>query len=124
MRILLCKSILKNEVSPLLKYFSRGDIKKYVNKVKKGLGTEIKGSTIPGTKIVKVYMTGTSTAGRMIVLIYVQKQYYLPVIVRLKKDKIVGRNLSTKNESFQELLEKNLEAVQQDLQNRDFEELE
>lgn len=50
-----------------MKYFSKGDIKKYAEKVKKGLGTEIKGSDIPNTKLVKVYMTGKRGAGRMIV---------------------------------------------------------
>ncbi|MFA6305972.1 MAG: hypothetical protein WC651_04610 [Candidatus Gracilibacteria bacterium] len=123
MRIILCHSILKREINPLLEYFSKGDIKKYVEKAERGLATEIKGSTIPNTKIVKVYMTGRGGAGRMIVLIYVKRDYYLPALVRLKKDKIVGMNLSKGNQAFQDLLNKNLSLIVQDLGEGNFDEL-
>ena len=106
-----------------LKYFSKGDIKKYVQRAERGLGSEIKGSVIPGTKLVKVYMTGKSGAGRMIILIYVRKEYYMPIIIRLKKDKIVGMNLSKGNQEFQDLLKKNLSLVVKDLEERNFDEL-
>lgn len=124
MKIILCHSVLDKEIKPLLKHFSRGDIKKNVLKVAKGLGVEVKGvSSIAGARLVKVYMTGKAGAGRMIVLVYVSKDYYLPVIVRLKKDKIVGHNLGKGNKAFQSLLEKKLVALMKDLENRDFEEL-
>lgn len=123
MRIILCHSILKREINPLLKYFSKGDIKKYVEKAERGLATEIKGTTIPNTKLVKVYMTGRGGAGRMIVLIYVKRDYYLPALVRLKKDKIVGTNLSKGNQAFQDLLNKNLSLIVQDLGEGNFDEL-
>lgn len=123
MRIILCHSILKKEINPLLKYFLKGDIKKYVEKAERGLATEIKGSTIPNTKLVKVYMTGRGGAGRMIVLIYVKKDYYLPALVRLKKDKIVGMNLSKGNQAFQDLLDRNLSLILQDLGNGSFDEM-
>lgn len=123
MRIILCHSILKKEINPLLKYFSKGDIKKYVEKAKRGLATEIKGSTIPNTKLVKVYMTSRGGAGRMIVLIYVKKNYYLPILIRLKKDKIVGMNLSKENQAFQNELKKNLILVEQNLRDGNFDEL-
>ena len=123
MRIILCHSILRKEINPLLKYFSKGDIEKYVEKAEKGLGIEISGSDIPGTKLVKVCMTGRNGAGRMIVLIYVKNDYYLPVIIRLKKDKIVGMNLSKTNQAFQDLLERNLDLAKKDLIERNFDEL-
>lgn len=123
MRIILCHSILKKEINPLIGYFSHGDIKKYVERAEKGLAVEIKGSTIPYTKVVKVYMTGRSGAGRMIILVYVKKDLYLPVVVRLKKDKIVGTNLSKENQAFQDLLQKNLNLVVKDLEEGNFDEL-
>lgn len=123
MRIILCHSILKKEINPLLKYFSKGDIKKYTEKAERGLATEIKGSAIPNTKLVKVYMTGRGGAGRMIVLIYVKKDYYLPALVRLKKDKIVGMNLSKGNQAFQDLLDRNLSLIVQDLGEGNFDEM-
>lgn len=123
MKIILCHSILNREINPLVRYFSKGDIRKYAKKAAKGLGIEIKGSTIPSTKLVKVYMTGKRGVGRMIVLIYVKKNYYIPVVVRLKKDKIVGTNLSKGNKVFQNLLEKNLSFVVKDLKEGNFDEL-
>ena len=107
----------------MLKYFSKGDIKKYVQKIQKGLGVELKGAIILGTKLVKIYMTGKAGAGRMVVLMYVKKNYYLPIVVRLKKDKIVGSNLSKGNKEFQQLLEKNICFVMEDLKLGNFEEL-
>jgi len=123
MKIILCHSILINELKPLLKYFSKGDIKKYVQKIQKGVGVELKGAIISGTKLVKIYMTGKAGAGRMVVLMYVKKNYYLPIVVRLKKDKIVGSNLSKGNKEFQQLLEKNICFVMEDLKLGNFEEL-
>lgn len=123
MKIILCYSILNREINPLLQYFSKGDIRKYAKKAAKGLGVAIKGSTIPSTKLVKIYMTGKSGAGRMIVLIYVKKNYYIPVLVRLKNDKIVGANLSKGNKAFQDLLKKNLDLVMKDLNEGSFDEL-
>ena len=123
MKIILCHSVLESEIKPLLKYFSKGDIRKNVLKVSKGLGSKIEGSLIPNTRLVKVYMTGRSGAARMIVLVYVRKDYFLPLVVRLKKDKIVGTNLAKGNRAFQALLEKNLNLVLKDLEEGDFEEL-
>lgn len=123
MKIILCHSILNREINPLVQYFSKGDIRKYAKKAAKGLGVEINGSAIPFTKLVKIYMTGKRSAGRMVVLIYVKKNYYIPVLARLKKDKIVGTNLSKGNKVFQNLLEKNLSFVVKDLKEGNFDEL-
>ncbi len=123
MKILLCHSILKREIKPIFENFSKEDIKKYVLKVADGLGNEIKGSFIPATKLIKVYMTGSKSAARMLVLVYVNKDYYLPVVARLKKDKIVGANLGKGNKEFQDILEQNLNLIMQDLEKRNFEEL-
>lgn len=123
MRIILCHSILKKEINPLLRYFSKGDIRKYVERAAEGLGIEIRGSAIPATRLIKISMTGTGGAGRMIVLIYVKKDFYLPTVVRLKKDKIVGTNLSKENQAFQDLLKKNLTLITHDLESGNFEEM-
>ncbi|MFA5820720.1 MAG: hypothetical protein WC873_01270 [Candidatus Gracilibacteria bacterium] len=47
----------------------------------------------------------------------------MPIIVRLKKDKIVGMNLSKGNQAFQDLLKKNLSLVVNDLNEGNFDEL-
>ena len=123
MKIILCHSILKREVVPLLDHFSKGDIKKFSEKAIKGLGIEIQGTIPPHTKLVKVYMTGKAGAGRMVVLILMRKELCIPIIVRLKKDKVVGSNLGKENQAFQKLLEKNLDGIMMDLKEKKYEEL-
>ncbi len=104
-------------------YFDKEDIKKYVQKVQVGLGVQLQGVGIDETKLVKIYMTSKTAAGRMIVLLYVQKKYYIPVVIRLKKDKIIGSNLGKDNKYLQILIEKNLDLIMKDLRNGDFEDL-
>ncbi len=123
MRIILCNSILKKELKPLKVYFDKEDIKKYVQKVQVGLGVQLQGVGIDETKLVKIYMTSKTAAGRMIVLVYVQKKYYIPVVIRLKKDKLIGSNLGKDNKYLQILIEKNLDLIMKDLRNGDFEDL-
>lgn len=123
MRIILCNSILKKELKPLKVYFDKEDIKKYVQKVQVGLGMQLQGVGIDETKLVKIYMTSKTAAGRMIVLVYVQKKYYIPVVIRLKKDKLIGSNLGKDNKYLQILIEKNLDLIMKDLRNGDFEDL-
>lgn len=124
MKLILCHSILKKEIKPLLKYFSRGDLKKATLKASSGLGAKLKSSKIPNSQLVKVYMTGKGGAGRLIVLIYLGKDYYVPVVLRLKKDKEIGANMSNENIAFQNLLDKNLDLIINDLKSGDFEKID
>jgi len=80
---------------------------------------DLKGAPLAGTKLVKVYMTGVSSAARMIVLLYFKKEYYVPIVIRLKKDKLIGSNLSKNNQNLQILLAKNLELIMEDLKKVD-----
>ncbi len=121
--ILLCQSILKKELSPLKNHFSLAAIVSSAIKAKKGLGEEIKGSALRGTKLVKVYLTGERGAGRVIHLLIVSKDFWIPVVLRLKKDKQVGENITIHNPAFKKLLDKNIDLVLKDLKNGDFEKL-
>ena len=48
----------------------------------------------------------------------------VPVVVRLKKDKKYGQNLSVNNEEVKNLISRNLDAIYKDVENRDFESYE
>ncbi len=124
MKLILCHSILKKELKPLFSYFSRGDLKKAARKVKGGLGAKLKSSGVPNTRLVKVYLTGKKGAGRLVILVFVKKDYYVPVILRLKKDKIVGTNIGKSNKAFQKLLNENLALVLSDLEEGNYEKVD
>lgn len=123
MKILLCHSILEREIRPLLKHFSKGDIKKAVLKISQGLGILLKPPDIKGTKLIKGYLTSRSGAGRMIVLVFLHKDYYLPVILRLKKDKLLGMNMGKENQLLHATLQKYLQLIKSDLSRGKYEEL-
>jgi hypothetical protein len=118
--LIVCDSIEKKELKPLENYFSFNDIKEASLKAKKGLGIEIKGSFMKATKLVKVYLTGKRGAGRIVFLVLIHKDHYVPIILRLKNDKLIGNNISIKNSAFEKLLNKYLNYVQEDINNGNF----
>jgi hypothetical protein len=124
MKLILCHSILKKEIKPLLEYFSRGDLKKVAMNASDGLCAKLKSTKIPDTQLVKVYMTGRGGAVRLVVLVYLGKDYYVPVVLRLKKDKLIGSNMSSMNRAFQNVLDKNLDLIVMDLKNGNFENID
>lgn len=121
--LVLCHSILKKEINPLLKYFSIEDLRKAAIKAKNGLGIEIKGSNYPGTKLYKIYLTG-KVAGRSVFLLLIKEQKVTPVFLRLKNDKIIGENISIKNKVFANVLNKYLDLIMTDLKESRFEKID
>ena len=121
--ILICRSILKKELNPLKDYFSMEVVIESILKARKGLGEEIKGSPMKNSKLVKVYLTGKRGAGRVVHLLLVNKNHWIPLVLRLKKDKQVGENISIHNPAFKKLLEKNIDLVLEDLKNGDYKSL-
>jgi hypothetical protein len=116
----ICKSIYKNELKFLEKEIPLEKIKEAASKAKKGLGINIKGSQIKETKLIKIYLTTIKGAARLIFLLMINKEIYIPVILRLKKDKLIGENITIKNKFFENLLSKNLDLIFEDLKNNEY----
>ena len=124
----VCSFFKRKELKSLEKNFSISDIIYSAKKVKNGIGTKIKGIFLPNTNIIKINLTGKGGAGRIIYLVSILKnkkiKYIYPLILCLKKNKTLGKNLSPQNKHFTQLIDKNLELFIQDYKNNDFEEYE
>ena len=123
----ICNSILKKELEPLFNNFSLEDIIKSAQKVKKGLGISFGKSYFPQTQSIKLKLTGKGGAGRIIYLVTIKEGkrdvVYL-VMLKLKKDKKFGENLSLKNEVVKREYHKNLDLIISDIKAKEFKEYE
>ncbi|MEK7523420.1 MAG: hypothetical protein AAB588_00125 [Patescibacteria group bacterium] len=122
MRLILTDSIKKSELSPLEKVFPLKVIQIAARKALLGLGESIKNPMkVPFTCLKKLYLTGTSGAGRVIFLLLTNEQQSVLVMLRHKNDKKIGANMAIQNPRFKGLLERNLNLIAKDLQNGKFE---
>ncbi|MFA5792356.1 MAG: hypothetical protein WC897_00615 [Candidatus Gracilibacteria bacterium] len=124
MSLIITKSIKKSEFEPLRKIFSLEALTLVANKALSGLGDTIHGSKIPGTILKKMYLTSSNGAGRSVFLLQVDDRSAVLVLLRQKKDKLVGSNMTIKNIHFKKTLSKNLDSILTDLNNGDYEEYE
>jgi shikimate 5-dehydrogenase len=119
----ICNSIFKKELEPLFKNFSLEDIIKAARKVKKGLGVSLGKSDFPNTQSIKFKLTGKGGAGRAIYLVTIKEGkrdvVYL-AMVKLKKDKKFGENLSLKNKEVKKEYHKNLDLIINDIKSKEF----
>lgn len=120
--LIFTQYIAKHEFKPLRRFFTFDDILEGARKVLKNLAVETKPSrSIPEVKFFKVRI-GRKTKGRMIVILMVHKQKVVPLLIRLKKDKIFGINMAMNNPRVIEQLNKNLDCVLEDIKHKKFEE--
>ncbi|MCK5211548.1 hypothetical protein KAJ89_02505 [Candidatus Parcubacteria bacterium] len=101
------------------KYYTVEDIKKTTKKI---LSSSIRLSHL-GYKegeLIKLRLV-SKTAGRIIIYAYKQKELIVPVVLRLKKDKIIGENLSLNNAKAKSLILDMLNKTMNDIKNGDYE---
>ena len=121
--LILCHSLVKRELKPLRHYFSLISLREAARKAQSGLGEDLS-SPLPNSKAVKVYLTSRSGAGRVVFLLFLSSGDCIPVILRLKKDKEIGENMSMKNERFKKLLAQNVRYAIEDIALNNYEELD
>ncbi|MEK9165696.1 MAG: hypothetical protein AAB525_02465 [Patescibacteria group bacterium] len=111
--LILTDSFFKRELKPLGKYFTVADIKKAVLKINKS-AIYFSDLGYKNGKLLKLRMVN-KVAGRLIVYIFTQKDIVAPLVLRLKKDKIFGENLSLNNKRGKALILKMLDLVMNDI---------
>lgn len=117
MKLIITDSINKAEFEPLKKTFGLEIIKVAAKKSLQGLGDKIKSSfKIPATTLSKIYLTSSGSAGRAIFLLQINREKSVLVIIRAKKDKQIGFNMTIKHQKFQKILDKNLSLIISDLE--------
>lgn len=120
--IIITESFQKRELRHLAEYFSLGDIRAAVARLASS-GIEMSHAGFHYCKILKVRI-GSKPAGRMIVFLQVQQNYFIPVVIRLKKDKIFGENLSPENKRAKALIIENIYRALDDLQRGRYQKME
>ena len=116
--LIVCNSIFEKELKPLKDYFSNADIIKAYEKAKWWIWNPIKWSSFKWTVLRKVYLTSKWWAWRIIFLFIATKNIFTPVVLRLKKDKLIWDNLSIKNKYFENILEENLDLIFSDIKSK------
>lgn len=118
--LILTRYIEKHELFPLQKYFDMTDIVSGARKVLKDLAQEIKPpQKLANFRFFKVRI-GKRVHGRMIVFVAVGNQKVVPLLIRLKKDKIFGMNMAMNNPAVVKKLNTNLDAVLDDIKQKRF----
>lgn len=120
--IIITESFYKRELKHVAEYFSLGDIRAAVARLASS-GIEMSHAGFQHCKILKVRM-GSKPAGRMIVFLQVERNYFIPVVIRLKKDKIFGENLSMENKPAKTLIINNIHLALDDLKNGRYQKIE
>ena len=118
--LILSDYIVKHELNPLKGQLGRKDLAIGARKVLSGLGQGL--NFRKGYRFFKVRI-GSKTKGRMIVFVVAGKKV-VPLLVRLKKDKKVGMNMSANNPYVLKQIDKNLENVIRDIEKGNFQEFE
>ena len=122
--LIFTKYIAKHEFKPLQKYFTIEDVIEGGRKVIKGLGQKISAHNKSAKfRFFKVRIGGT-LKGRMIVFLVSENKKVVPLLIRLKKDKKLGMNMSASNPNVIAQIDKNLEHVLADIAKGKAEEFE
>ena len=119
--VLLTDSFLKKEFSKVKKQYTLDNIKAASGKAALS-GVDFSHLGYTHGSLVKVRMPG-KVAGRMVVFLFRTKDIVVPIVVRLKSDKVIGSNLALNNKRAKKLLLDMLDAVMGDIKNGRYEKI-
>lgn len=120
--LVLTQYIAKHEFKPLSRYITLADVLSGARKVLKGLAVETKSpASLTGYRFFKTRI-GNRSSARMIVFVVAGNDKIVPVLIRLKKDKIFGMNMAMNNPHVVSQINKNLSNILTDIENHDYEE--
>lgn len=116
--------IAKHEFKPLRRFINLNDLLDGARKVMKGLAVETKSPrNIPWFRFFKVRI-GKKDGARMIVFVVTGNNKIVPVLIRLKKDKVYGMNMAMNNPQIVREVNKNLDKILVDMKNNAYQEFE
>lgn len=118
--VILTQYIAKHEWTPLRSSVTLEDIVEGAQKVRKGLAVETK-SMLKGARFYKVRI-GKKGGARMIVFLATESQKIVPILIRLKKDKLFGMNMAMNNALVVKQIQKNLDHIIDDMEKKQYEE--
>lgn len=121
--LILSNYIVQHELKPLQRYFTLQDIIDGAEKVLKNLAIGTKPpSKLQGFRFFKVRI-GKKVKGRMIVFMVTKSKKVVPLMIRLKKDKIFGMNMAMNNPQVVRQVNMNLSKVLDDIDHKRYKEI-
>jgi len=102
----------------LKKYYTIEDIKKTTKKISPS-SIRLSNLGYKEGELMKLRIT-SRTVGRIIVYVYKQKDLVIPVVLRLKKDKIIGENLALNNTKAKSAILDMMDRIMNDISNGDY----
>ena len=113
MILILTDSFLTKEYIPVSRFFSIKHLNRAAIKCKSS-GVEMSNLGYIGAKVIKVRISG-KPAGRLVFFVEVENERYIPIVLRLKKDKIFGENLSMQNKKAKKIILERIFSSQADV---------
>ena len=122
MLLILTDSFVKKEFKPLKKYYNINDIKKTVLKAKTKPDS-LSSLGYKNGKLLKLRVVN-KVSGRMAVYVFTGNNWIIPIVLRLKKDKIFGKNLAINNKKTKILILKMLDLTMNDIEKKNYTKIE
>lgn len=120
--LVLTRTIARHELKPLDRFLTFHDVLEGARKVYRGLGIEVKPpSSLSRIRFYKIRI-GKKNNARMIIFMQTENNKMVPVLIRLKKDKIFGMNMSMNNSAVIAQINKNLVGIFDDIRKKDYQE--
>jgi hypothetical protein len=120
--LVITKYIARHEFGPLERVLTIDDLRAGARKIVKGLAIEMR---VPARgrefRFFKV-RAGKRDVARMIVLLKTENGKAVPILIRLKQDKMFGMNMAMNNPDVVRQINNNLDHVIEDLRAKRFEE--
>ena len=113
--LVITHSFQQKELQPLAKYYRIDDIQRAIAKIDTS-GVRLPNLGYRNGYLVKLRLPH-AVAGRLIAYVFIQKNYVIPIVLRLKTDKVIGENLALNNKKAKALIIKNLESAMTDIRN-------
>lgn len=120
--LILTQYIAKHELKPLSRFLRLDDLLDGARKVLKGLAVKTKSPrNLPDFRFFKVRI-GKKNGARMMAFVVTGNNKIVPVLIRLKKDKIFGMNMAMNNPRVVQQMNKNLDRILADIRNKGYQE--
>ena len=121
-KVLLSDTFIKKEFKSIKKQYTIDEIiKTAVRATKSSINLSQLGYT--HGSLVKVRMV-SKVGGRMVAFIYKSKDIVIPIVVRLKSDKIFGKNLALNNKRAKDLILQMINVVMNDIESDKYKKIE
>ncbi|OGH94659.1 MAG: hypothetical protein A2538_04485 [Candidatus Magasanikbacteria bacterium RIFOXYD2_FULL_41_14] len=120
--LVLTRFVARHELKPLERYLSINDVLTGARKILKGLAVETKlPRPVSGLRFFKIRLGGRQSA-RMIVFVLVENNKVVPLMIRLKKDKVFGTNMAMNDPALVKQVNKNLDEAMADIKAKRYQE--